>query len=188
MKREFIKNLLPDASDEVIDKIMAEHGKTMNTLKVQVETLTTERDGLKTQLGTANETIQTYKDMDIDGIRKSAKDWEDKHKTDTAALQAKIDQQAYGFAVERAVSGEKFSSSAARKAFIADLTAKGLKLEGEKLIGYDDFKKSYQEADPAAFESDTPAPQVVSKTGGGLNNLGPDAAMRAALGLPTKKE
>lgn len=49
----------------------------------------TELAGVRQQLTDANKQIKSYKDMDIDGIRKSAADWEEKYKTDTTALQGK---------------------------------------------------------------------------------------------------
>ncbi len=162
MKRDFLENLdlgngakLPKAT---VDAIMAENGKDIESKNNQISTLTTERDGLKTQLGEANAAIQSYKDMDVDGIRAKANEWEAKYNTDTQALKDQLDAANYGFAVKEAVGGYKFSSEAARKAFLADLTAKKLPLQDGKLLGLDDFTKAYKETDPAAF-----APEGVGK-------------------------
>ena len=86
MKREFLTKLLPDATKEVIDQIMNENGKDIEAQKNTISTLTTERDGLKTQLDTARSEIQSYKDMDIDGIKAKAADWEAKYNADTQKL------------------------------------------------------------------------------------------------------
>lgn len=51
-----------------------------------------------------------------------------------------------------------FSSNGARKAFVADLTEKGLKLENGKLLGLDDFVTEYKTNDPGAFAPETPPP------------------------------
>ena len=48
MKREFLKDM--KLTDEQIDAIMAENGKDVNGLKEQVSSLTTEKDGLQSQL------------------------------------------------------------------------------------------------------------------------------------------
>lgn len=117
MKREFIKNLLPDISDEVLDKIMTEAGKDVESHKQTISTLTTERDGLKDQLEEANKSIQSYKDMDIDGIKAKASEWETKYKTDTKALEDKLTAQSYGYAVEKAAADINFSSNGAKKHF-----------------------------------------------------------------------
>lgn len=189
MKREDIKALLPDISKENLDKIMDLHSADVGAHKNSVSTLTTERDQLKAQLEEANKQIQSYKDMDVDGIKKSAADWEAKHAADTKALQDKLDAANYGFGVERAVSGLKFSSTAARNQFVADLTAKKLPLQEGKLLGLDDYVKSYKEQDPGAFAPDgTEKTPVAVKGGGGGPTLSGDAALRAAFGLPAEKK
>ena len=83
MKREFLKNLdlgegarLPDAA---IDAIMAEYGKTVNPLQESITALTSERDGLQTQL------------TKTQGELKGMEDWEAKYNTDTKALTAQRD-------------------------------------------------------------------------------------------------
>ena len=46
--------------------------------KEKYQSLETKANGLETQLGEANNTIKSYKDMDIDGIKQSAADWGEK--------------------------------------------------------------------------------------------------------------
>ncbi len=144
MKREEIKTLLPDITKEALDAIMELNGKDIEAAKAGVTALTTERDGLQAQLTEANATIQSYKDMDIEGIKQSAADWETKYNTDTQKLKDDLAAVQYGHAVEAAVADLKFSSGAARKQFVAELKNKQLKLEEGKLLGLDDFTKTYQ--------------------------------------------
>lgn len=119
----------------------------------------TEIAGIRKQLESANATIKSYEDMDIDAIKQSAKDWETKYNTDTKALQEELTRKDYEAIVKDKVSSLKFTSEGARKSFINDLMAKGLKLENGNILGYDDFVKGYKEEDPNAFESDNPKPQ-----------------------------
>lgn len=188
MKREDIKKLQPDIKDDVLDQIMNLHSADVGAHKNNVTALTTERDQLKAQLAEANKQIQSYKDMDVDAIKKSAADWEARHAADTKALQEKLDAATYGFSVERAVTGLKFSSTAAKNQFVTDLTAKKLPLQEGKLLGLDDYVKTYKEQDPGAFapDNDEKTPVAV-KGGGGGSPLGSDAALRAAFGLPAEK-
>lgn len=198
MKREFLEGLDLGLGEDVklsknaIDAIMAENGRDIEAKNNTITALTTERDGLKTQLGDANATIQSYKDMDIDGIKAKAGEWETKYNTDTQALKDQLAAAEYGFAVKEAVAGLKFSSESAKKAFVADLTAKKLPLQEGKLLGLEDFAKTYKESDPDAFlpENDDKTPVVTRGGGGGGTTLGADAALRAAFGLTntTKKE
>lgn len=157
--------------------------------KEKFTALETERDGLKTQLDTAAGEIKSYKDLDVDGIKQKAADWEIKYNTDTQALKDQLGAAEYGFAVQQAVSGVKFTSESAKKAFIADLTAKKLPLQEGKLLGLEDFRKEYATSDPGAFvtEDDDKTP-VASKggTGGNLTTESEDA-LRAAMGLPPTK-
>ena len=195
MKREFLEGLdlgegvkLPKSA---IDAIMDENGHDIEAKNNTITALTTERDGLQAQLDTARTEIQSYKDMDIDGIKARASEWETKYNTDTQALKDQLAEAQYGFAVKDATAGIKFSSESARKAFVADLTAKKLPLQEGKLLGLEDFTKTYQESDPGAFapEDDGKTP-VATRGGSGGQTLGAEAALRAAFGLTdnTKKE
>ena len=188
MKREYLKALDigggAHLSDEIIEQIMSEQGKHDGELQATITSLTTERDGLKTQLSDANTAIQSYKDMDIDGIKQVAADWETKYNTDTQALKDQLKGVQYNHAVESAVSGIKFTSASAKKAFVSDLTAKGLTLQDGKLLGLDDFTKGYKESDPGAFAPDEPTP-TITVGGGQKTQIGStfDAELRKAFGL-----
>ena len=125
--------------------------------------------------------------MDIDGIKQSAKDWETKYNTDTQALKDQLADQSYGYAVEKSVAGLKFSSSAAKKQFISDLTAKKLPLQDDKLLGMEDYVKQYKEADPDCFAPEDGKTPVAVRGGSGTGPM-TDAALRAAMGLPPDKK
>lgn len=184
MKPEFITDLLPDIDKSVLEKIMDEHGRDMETQKNAITTLTTERDGLRAQLDTATTEIKSYQDLDIDGIKAKAIEWEGKHKTDTEALQKQLDDERYGHVVEKATHDIAFTSEGARKSFLADLTAKKLPLQDGKLLGMDDFVKSYQTSDPGAFQVDDDKTPVATKGGtSGGTLFGAGSALRAAFGL-----
>lgn len=175
MKREDITAAgVTDAA--IIDKIMNLHGTDVTRLQNTITTLTTERDGYKTQLDTANTKLTGY-------------DPEWKSKADTAQTDAnnKIAAMQYEFAAKDAVSSLKFTSESAKKAFIADLTAKKLPLQEGKLLGLDDFAKTYKETDPGAFASDGKPPMFSSNTPGPQNqtptgNEKANAALREAFG------
>lgn len=190
MKREDIKKLFPNATEDQVDQVMNLHSADVGAHKNTITTLTTERDSLKTQLDAANNEIKSYKDLDVEGIKQKAAEWETKYNTDTQKLKDQLAAEQYGYSVKDAVSGLKFSSTAAKNQFVSDLTAKKLPLQEGKLLGLDDYVKAYKEQDPGAFvpENEEKTPIAV-KGGGGGPNLGEDAALRAAFGLaPAKKE
>ena len=52
------------------------------------------------------------------------------------------------------MNGLKFTSNAAKKSFMADVIAKELKMEGDTLLGFDDFVNKYKEEDAGVFVAD----------------------------------
>lgn len=145
MKREEVKGILPDITDEQLTKIMDLHGADIERQKQTITTLTTERDAARTQLGDANKKLEGYDPE----WKTKAEQAENNAKAQVAVLQS-------DFAAESAVSGVQFSSESARKAFLGDLKAKKLTLQDGKLLGFDDFLADYKKTDPNAFASGYP--------------------------------
>lgn len=148
IKVEGLENGLPK---EVIDKLMEMNGNSINELKKEIEKLKTEKEGIETQLTEANSKIEGFKEIDIDKIRAEVDEWKEKYETDTKNLKDSLTQKDYDYKVQELTNSLKFSSNGAKKSFINDLKEKDLKLEDGKLLGFDDFVKSYQENDPMAF-------------------------------------
>ena len=92
-----------------------------------------------------------------------------KYDKDLKAWEAKNTQQAYEYAIRTAVGGLKFSSAAAKRDFERGAIEKGLKMEGDKILGFDDYVSAYKQADPGAFATqEVPAagaPQIVLPSG-----------------------
>lgn len=183
---EFLKEILGDELysqvSEKINSYNSDEKNKDNQVKIgnlgsgnyigkdKFDTKETEIAGLKEQLKTARDTIKSYEDMDIEAIKKSAKDWEEKYNTDTQALQNKLAEKDYETAIKDKTANLKFTSEGAKKSFIADLKAKELKLENGNILGFDDFVKGYKETDPKAFESDTPLPEFTGDIKPPANN------------------
>lgn len=143
MKTEELKAL--GLNDEQVQKVFAMNGADIERKNQTIATLTAERDTARTQLGEANKKLEGYDP-----------DW--KTKSENAARQARQQVEALqsDFAAQSAVSGLKFSSESAKKAFLADLKAKKLTLQEGKLLGFDDFLADYRKTDPGAFASGYP--------------------------------
>lgn len=174
MTQEFITGLLPDVDKAVLDQILDENGRDVEAQKNTIAALTTERDTLKAQLETANNEIQSFKDMDIDGIQRKAAEWENRYTSETQALKEQLAAVEYGHCVKDAVSTLRFSSESAKKAFVTELTAKKLPVQEGKLLGLDDYVKSYRQSDPGAFlpENDGKMPVFVRGSGGQQPSVG----------------
>lgn len=189
MKRSFLEQLELEGGAKLakadIEAIMAEYGKSRSAGENTIAQLTAERDSLREQLESANNEIQSYKDMDIEGIKAAATNWEQKYNRDTEELRQQLDDANYSFAVKEAVGGLKFSSESAKKAFVAELTDKKLPLQEGKLLGMDDYISAYKESDPKAFaEESEKMPQIVAGgTGGGPIASSRESMLRAAMGL-----
>lgn len=147
MKTEDLKAL--GLNDDQVQKVFAMNGAEMNDLKQQVATLTTERDTARTQLGDVNKKLEGYDP-----------DWKTKAAEAENQAKAQVAELQHDFAAQSAVSGVKFSSESAKKAFLSDLKAKKLPLQEGKLLGFDDYLKSYKESDPGAFAPEKAAPTV----------------------------
>ena len=159
MNRDWLKEL--GLNDEQVENVISANGKDIEKVKTKLTAAETARDEYKEQLETANTTIQSYKDMDIEGIKQSASDWEKKYNDDLKAMQDKLDGQAYDFALKEYVSGYQFTSDLVKEAVIAQLKAQGFKLNDGKLLGADDFMKQLKEANPSAFaDADIKQPKI----------------------------
>lgn len=124
--------------------------------KEKYQTLETRANGLQTQLSEANTTIESYKDMDIDGIKESAKNWETKYNTDTQALQTQIASQQKEFAAERFMDTQKIRSPLSRKAIMQEFLAQNLEFKDGTFKGADEYMKGVKEKYPDEFEADEP--------------------------------
>ena len=174
MKRDFLKGLGLD--DSIIDQIMEENGKdiqreknAVNKVNQDLEKYKAENEGLKTQLSEANTQIQSFKEMDIDGIKASAEEWKTKYETDTKALNEKIAAKDYDYAIKDFMSNYKFIDDDVKETVINKFKAKEFKLEEGKFLGGEDFMKEYKENHKSLFISDEPQdpiPEIVKPTGG----------------------
>ncbi len=104
MNREFVKTTIPGITDEQLNAIMTEYGKAVNAGNQAIETLKardTEIAGLKGQITQRDKDIKDLqgKVKGNDDLTKQLDDLNAKYKTDTEALQKKLDDQAVDHAV-----------------------------------------------------------------------------------------
>ena len=134
----------------------------------------TQMEGLNSQITALNETIAT-RDADLAGLQTQLTEagqdaaklsdltaqltsLQQKYETDTQNYQNQMKQQAYEFAVREFANTKKFTSNAAKRDFTQAMIAKGLQMEGNKLIGGEDFVSIYSAENADAFVVDAPAP------------------------------
>lgn len=162
---------------------MAEETKTSETKEENSQPEQTaktyseeEYNALKTQLDEANKTISGYKDMDIEGIKASVDEWKKK------AEQAEADRAAFEHRTKLSdyVKSLKLKDDIYEEHVTKLLKEKGLKFDGDKLIGGDDIVNAFRESHPDAFQTEPIPPKFSYKTGGtGTSLTGVEAAFMA---------
>ena len=128
---------------------------------------------VQTQLDEASKTIQSYKDMDIDGIKASVADYKQKleqSEADRAAFEYRTKLSQY-------VKGLQLKNDVYEKYVTDLLTSKELKFDGDKLIGADDVVQQFRTAHADAF-APNPGERAAVPTSGNLPSAmnGVDAA------------
>ena len=168
MKREFLKETIPEITDDQISKVLAQIGKEKDELQTEltqanenIKTLTTERDGLKTQIKERDKDIKVLRSQVDDNadLQQQLDALQQKYDTDTEALNNQIQSQARDFATEKFMSEYEFSSVYARKAVIADFKEQNFELDDKgAFIGAKEWMAGIQTTSPDAFKKE-PEPQ-----------------------------
>ncbi len=153
-------------------------------------------DDVVAELNTANETIKGLREtvsqfdgVDLDGLKKSVKDWEDKYNTDIAAV--KLDSAVNVALVEAKAKNPKLTKAA--------LDMSVIKMDGENLLGLTEQLDKLKETDAYLFDVETKEDDQAGKggafvfstggnhTGGGNNDAFMSALMKGA-GLEENKK
>ena len=167
MKREFLQNFkvgdqaLPK---EVIDAILDENSRDIGAVK----TTYADYETIKTQLAEAQKTIKGFQDQgnDIEAVRKSAKDWEDKYNTAIKEHEAKLADMAFDKDVEDAITKAKGKNA---KAIRALLDVDTLKKSTNRAADIDAALKVVAKDNDYLFDNgDNPPPYSPGTGTGGL--------------------
>lgn len=119
--------------------------------KEKYQSLKTERDGYQAQLETANGEIASYKNMDIEGIKQAAANWETKYNDDIGKLNQTLLNQQMEFCAKEYMNQQGFQSELAKEAAVSKLLNQKLEFKDGVFAGADDFMKKLKEADPDSF-------------------------------------
>ena len=159
MKTEDLKN--QGLTDEQISFVMSENGKDIEKFKTENETNKTELKSVKEQLKSANETIESYKNMNIEDIKKSADDYKAKFEQSENERKSEIEKLKLTHAIDNALTKAGAKNLNAVK---ATLDLSNVKLDGDKLLGFDDFLKNGKEQDGYLYD-DVQQSQGTGSTG-----------------------
>lgn len=159
MKREFLKGL--GISDEDIEKIMKEHGLSIESEKAKTK-LASE------QLNAANEKIKSFENLDIDKIKEESSDWQKK----AEKFEMQLKEESYKNAAKTLLNDYEFTSSLAKEAVLGKIIAKEFEVKDGNLVGADEFLKELKETNKEAFK-DVSEPGGTGTAGGKRANLPP---------------
>lgn len=160
----------PDGNTDPAEKTYTE--AEYNALQEQLK-------AVNDQLSNANKSIRSYKDMDIDSIKQSAADWEQKYK---AAEQQRAAQE-YSTKLDKFVAQQGCKNAVYADYLKRQLEGKQLKFDGDTLLGGEDVVKALKESCPDAFTADKPLPTFVGSTPGSTNKNATDDMIRRVMGL-----
>lgn len=171
MKRDYLKGLKIktedgkeiNLSDEIIDSIIAENGKDIETTKAKLDK-TQEIENLRNQLETVNSKVEKFDGMNIEEIQKQLEtlkieksEFEIKSKADKEAYEKAIADQQYDFKLNEYVSGQKFTSEFTKKAYMAELKNQGFKLaEDGTLLGANEYTEKFKTENQGVFVVEAP--------------------------------
>lgn len=148
------------------DDIQAKES-TIGELKDTIKTREKDIKDIKKQLNDASTDSEK-----LGNLQTQLDDLQTKYTNDTKAFEERLSKQAYEFAAKEFASTQKFTSKAAKREFINALIAEGLKMDGDKILGANDFVKTYKADNEDSFvkeekktDPQPPAPQFASSTG-----------------------
>lgn len=181
MKRDFLEGLGLEA--EIIDKIMKENGKDIESAKAKFA----DYDDLKKQLETATATLEKFKDYDQ--TKADVEKYKAELKKSQEESAAKIAAMERSAKVGDFLSDKKFVNSITHDAVkkqLADM------LTDEKNAGKslkDLFDEITKDKTDILKDDNAATPPVVPAMGGNKGrNSDDDAQARAVMGLPPKKD
>lgn len=171
--------------ENVIQQIIVLHGKDIEQHKSALTTTQSELEAMKRQYSEASQTIEGFRKLDVDGIKKAADEWKAKAEQAQADAQAQISKIKFDTALIGSLSAAKARNA---KAVQALLNLADLKLaEDGSIIGLNEQLEQVKKDNPYLFDTEEPpVPQIIAGGSGkaAVNDTVVIAARKAA-GLKT---
>lgn len=165
MKREFLKDL--EIADDVIEKIMAEHGKVLasvSTLTGEVETLKAEKASLTSQVTERDTQLETLKGSvkDSEELTKQIADLQNANKTSLDQANAQVAKVKKDYEIKIALEKAGALNS---KATLALLDLDTVKIDDSgAVLGLTEQLDKVKEENPYMFKAETPATETPKPT------------------------
>lgn len=198
---EFLKEVLGEElysqAKEKVDTYNKEHkDKPMKLVnlsegnyvsKEKFDSKETEISTLKAQIEDANKEIQSYKDMDIESIKKSANDWETKYKELEESQKVEKEKSIRTERTNTFFNDVKFASESAKAGVIAQFNEKDFKYDEDtgKFQGASEWLEELKTKDTGAFLSEVANPKFTTEINVPTKSSSMDE-VRKAMGLENK--
>ena len=150
---ETLKNFgieIPEEKHSDIKKALSEHYKNAAEYSKTVNKLETERDNWKKRAETAETTLQGFDGKDFETIERDRDEWKRKAETAESEYNAKIAEREKADLLKEAFSEIKFTSEAAKKSIMAQIS-ENVSVKNGKLIGFNDLLEDAKKNDASAF-------------------------------------
>lgn len=146
--------------------------------------LNTELEGIKGQLSQANEQIAGFKELDIEGVKQKAAEWEQKYNQAAENSAREIEQLKFDFALDKELTKAQARNPKAVKAL---LDRDALKYDKGKIIGLEEQLETLKKNEDSAFLFGSAAPTVQFTTQSQSFQQMNDNDARAVMGLAPVK-
>lgn len=144
--------------------------------------LNTELEGVKGQLSQANEQIAGFKELDIEGVKQKAAQWEEKYNQAAKDSAEKIEQLKFGFALDKKLAQAQARNPKAVKALL-DMDALKYNQDKDDIIGLDAQLQTLKQAEDSKMLFGSAAPTVQFTTQSQSFQQMNDNDARAVMGL-----
>ncbi|MGH0741964.1 phage scaffolding protein [Bacillus paranthracis] len=182
-------------TEEQITGVLDAHKETMTGFipKARFDEVNEKKKQLEGDVAERDSQLESLKAINPEELQAQITALQDSNKASTEAYEAKLHEQAYGFAMTNALTSAKVRN---HKALQALLNNESIKLEDGKLTGLDEQLSALKESDSYLFEVEAPAvetppaqegffgnaPAPKFTTGGHANEGGGDAFSNALFG------
>ncbi len=142
---------IPADKQADVKKALSEHYKNAGEVAKTLAKVEGERDNWKERAETAEATLKNFEGIDPESIKGELATWKKKAEDAEKEYNDKIYKRDFDDALKAALENVEFSSSAAKKAVMADVKEAGLKLKDGKILGLNDLLDQMKKDDASAF-------------------------------------
>ncbi len=173
MERKFLKDL--GVADDVIDKIMAEHGKDIEKAKG-------ERDDFEKKYKDTQKVLKAFEGVDVNKLQDEIKKLTDDLKKKDEEYAAQLDERDFQATVKTVAASLKARNHAAVLAVLGDEKINALKASKNRDKDIEAAFKALKDGEHAYLFETERAPRVMSSTPGPAKDAD-DAKSKANEGL-----